>query len=765
MELAAGTRLGPYEIVSPLGAGGMGEVYVAADVRLGRKVALKILPERFAGDRDLLLRFDREARSASALNHQNIVVVHDVGVEGSVSYIAMELIDGVTLATLLDQGPIPLRRVLSIAIQVASGLRAAHAHGIVHRDLKPSNVMVTTDDRVKILDFGLAKTDVKEPITDGTTQWREPATTPGAFLGTGGYSSPEQVRGLPADERSDIFSFGCLLFEMVTGKRAFAGRNAAESLAATLRDTPCDPRQFANDTPRPLCEVIKRCLQKDPLNRFQTVHDLSFALEMIAAEIDTPEQSSSRPSAAPEKRGVAPTLAVLPFVNMSSEKENEYFSDGMTEEIISALTKVEGLRVASRTSVFAFKSRSEDVRHIGQRLSVATVLEGSVRKSGDRLRITAQLISVDDGYHLWSETYDRRLDEVFALQDEIARTIVDTLKVRLGLDVQHHAGPKRHTESAEAYNLYLKGRHYWARRSEEDERKGIEYFEKALEIDPDYARAYAGIADCLLSRCGIGQSPRETMPRARAAAMKAIDLDPTVAEARAALARVMTFFDWDWLGAEREYRLAIALDPRYAESYHGYSHLLLPIGRVADSLAVSNRAADLEPNEVTYAGHLGWHYMSIGAFDSAERHLLRALSVDPLFLPAHTYLGVLLEQKGALTAAIDHFEKARSISPTSTEALGGLAHALGTAGRSNDARVVLDQMLRIAREHYVSAFDLVFAWLGSADVERALVSLERAVEERSMRITELLIDPRLGRLASDHRFQAAARRIGLTARS
>jgi TolB-like protein len=539
----------------------MGEVYRAKDTRLSREVAVKVLPEAVAEDDGRMARFQRESRAVAAISHPNIVAIYDVGREGGVAFSVLELLEGETLGDRLVHGPIAWKDALEIAVAVAEGLAAAHEKGIVHRDLKPANVVLTRDGRVKILDFGVAR---RLPLPDATPDTSaatqgEP-TQPGVVIGTLSYLSPEQARGDPVDGRSDVFSFGALLYEMLTGRRAFREQTGSETLVAILRDDPPRPTAMGVDLPDELDTILFRCLRKDPAVRFQSASDLSFALRMVARG-----GTGSGPSAAAAAPPGPPAVAVLPFSNLSADAESEYFSDGITEELIHALARVRGLRVAARTSSFAFKGRNEDARVIGQRLGVTALLEGSVRKAGDRLRITAQLVNAADGYHLWSDTYDRRFSDVFAIQEEIAQAIVSRFRIQFGLD---KPVALRHSHDPDAYNLYLKGRYFWNRRSQEASRAAIALFERAIEKDPRYALAYAMLADCYIQRQEPGVPHREHLVRAREASEKALELDDSLAQAHSSMARVRLYLDWDWAGADAGFRRALELEPSYAEAHH-----------------------------------------------------------------------------------------------------------------------------------------------------------------------------------------------------
>ena len=745
MTLSAGTKLGPYEILSPLGAGGMGEVYRARDARLGRDVAVKVLPEAVAADPESLARFERETRAVAALSHPNILAIHDVGREGGVSFAVLELLEGETLRQRLATGPLTWRAALEIAAPVAEGLAAAHAREIVHRDLKPENIFLTADGRVKILDFGLARRAAVTSTPDVTgAPTADGLTAPGIVLGTLAYLSPEQARGQDVDGRSDVFAFGSVLYEMLAGRRAFAAATASESLVAVLRDEPRDLAEIGIAVPASLDAVLRRCLRKNPPERFQSASDLAFSLRAAAPD---------RGNASGEAARVPVSVAVLPFLNVSSDAGNEYFSDGITEELINALAQVPGLRVAARTSSFLFKERREDIRAIAERLGVSTVLEGSVRKAGGRVRISAQLINAADGYHLWSESHDQDMSDVFAVQEEIARAIVRQLRVKLGLGGETLV--KRHTSDPEAYNLYLKGRYFWNRRSAESSRKAIGYFQEAIARDPDYALAYAGLADSYLGR------DRDEMARAKEAAAQAVALDEKLAEGHAALARTLLYGDWNWEAAEREFRRAIELNPAYPESYHMYSHFLVPARRVEESLAASRRALELDPLSVSMVAHGGWHSVYCGRFEESMPYSRAAIDMDPTFFAARIHLGMALEQVGRLAEAIEEFRTAGEISAESSEAIAGLGHAYAAAGRGGEARRILEVMAERAEGQFVSSFDRAIVHAGLGENEAACAWLERAAEDRLPSVVEMRADPRLTILAAEPRFAALARRIGL----
>jgi len=620
LALGPGTRLGAYEILTLIGSGGMGEVYRARDPRLGRDVAIKVLPAEFSADADRLRRFEQEARAAAALNHPNILAVYDIGTHNDSPYIVSELLDGQTLRERLAQGALAVRQAVEFVSQIVCGLAAAHAKGIVHRDLKPDNVFLTRDGRVKILDFGLAKTGMV-PAGDADVT-RAPQTLDGAVLGTVGYMAPEQLRGEPVDARADIFAVGVLLYELITGQTPFRRGSAADTMSAVLREEPPD-LAVQRGTPASLARIVRRCLEKDPIDRFQTARDLGFALETVAEVPTTPAEKTEA-----EDR----SIAVLPFANMSADPDSEYFSDGLAEELINALTHLPGLRVASRTSAFRFRGRDVDIKEIGRALRVATVLEGSFRRTGQRLRVTAQLINVADGYHRWSERYDREMADVFEIQDDIVASIIKALAPALVGEVK--AVVKRPTENLEAYELYLKGRQYWYQRSPGLMPLAIRLFEQAIALDPDYTLAYAGLADCYgILRGWTWVSDATSSPPAEAALKRAMALDPKLPEVQFSQGLFIFCFKRAWLQAEPYFRRALELNPRssLAQVYYGY--FLAAAYRLDEASAQVRVALDLDPL-LPYVHALGALALyACRAYPEAERLARQALDlqVDYLF--------------------------------------------------------------------------------------------------------------------------------------
>src|SRR5580700_9634018 len=713
MPAPPGTRLGPYEIVDLIGSGGMGEVHKAIDTRLGRTVAIKLLFDTHTD------RFEREARAIAALNHPHICTLYDVGPD----YLVMEYIEGIPL-----EGPLPAKEAARMALEIAGALEAAHAEGIVHRDLKPANILVTRSG-VKLLDFGLAKVQPAAAAEGTVTQ-----TQAGTILGSAGYMSPEQVRGQPADARSDIFSFGVVLYEMLSGRRAFDRGNAVSTLAAIPHTEP-----GPIEAPPELASVMARCLRKSPSERFQNMAEVITALEV-------PEQDPG-----PNKDSC---IAVLPFANMSGDKDNEYFSDGLAEEILNALTKLPELRVVARTSAFAFRGKHQDIRGIGETLGATHVLEGSVRKAGNRVRVTAQLIGIRDGCHLWSERYDREMTDIFAIQDEISEAIVNVLKLKLARTVRRPVTPA-------AFEAYLRGRYFWNKRTESDLNRSIEYFNQALALDPGYALAHAGLADAFIVLGVFGlRAPSDAYPKAKAAALRAIDFDATLAEAYDSLGHVKAALDWDLPGAEQDYKRALELNPNYPSAGRGYGYILSLMQRHEEALAQLKGARDLDPLSMSVNAFLGLVSMKARQYDQGIAASRAAVELSPTNPQGHWILARALDAANQLPEALAEAEKAASLSGGSQPYNGHLGYAYARIGDRDRALEIVRKMQELAKTRYISAYylALIYATLGEPDL--ALASLEKAFEERDARLLEVF-DPAFDGLRRDVRFQDLVRRIGL----
>ena len=712
MSLQPGSRLGPYEIVEPIGAGGMGEVYRARDPRLGRNVAIKVLSDVARHNPDLPRRFEQEARAVAALSHPNVLAIFDVGVSGGPPYLVTELLAGETLRALLARGPLGAQRALDLALQIAAGLGAAHARGIVHRDLKPDNIFVTEDGHAKILDFGLARrvgTEDEEWMTRSQT-------LPGTVVGTLGYMSPEQVRGREADHRADIFAYGAILFEMLTGRRAFDGGSPADTISAILNSPPVAGMSAA--APPGLAAIVRRCLEKDVNQRFQSAGEIAHALESI---------SDVRPvTIAPAAIPGPTSIAVLPFANLSADPENQYFSDGLAEELINALTRLSGLRVVSRTSSFRFRGTDTDVRQIGRELGVGAVLEGSVRRSGARLRITVRLTNTADGYHIWSERYDREMADVFDIQDEIVESIVGALGPALVGEAG--AAARRPTENLDAYELYLKGRHFWNQRSPAVVGAAIRHFEEAIALDSGYALAYAGLADCYSILRVYGWTPAgHSQPRALDAVTKALALDPELPEAHFSKALYTFHFEEHWRLARQHFLDAIALSPRVA-MFEAYFGLFLATEYDYDEARTRrDRALDLDPHSplVHFLGACA--ACAMGETAAAGHHARRALELQPDWLGPRWPETVALLAEGRHGEAIAAAERviARTRAPIY---LGVLGMVYACAGRLADARALLQELdERQGRGEYIVPVARLSLHLGFGDPAGVRSALEACV--------------------------------------
>jgi TolB-like protein len=696
----------------------MGEVYRAHDPRLGRDVAIKVVPAAFTADPERLRRVEQEARAAAALNHPNILAVYDIGTHDGSPYIVSELLDGQTLRERLREGPLAVRQAVEYARQLTCGLVAAHAKGIVHRDLKPDNVFVTRDGRIKILDFGLAKTG---PVgASDADMTRAPQTVDGTVLGTVGYMAPEQLRGEPVDARADIFAVGVIVHELIAGQTPFRRASVADAMSAVLREEPPD-LALQSGTPATLARIVRRCLAKDPIDRFQTARDLGFALETIAEAPTTPAAKTEV-----EDR----SIAVLPFANMSADPDSEYFSDGLAEELINALTHLPGLRVAARTSAFRFRGRDVDIKEIGRALRVATVLEGSVRRTGQRLRVTAQLINVADGYHRWSERYDREMVDVFEIQDDIVASIIKALALALAGDAKTPV--KRPTENLEAYEWYLKGRQYWHQRSPALMPIAIRSFEQAIALDPDYTLAYAGLADCycILRAWGWASEAASRSP-AETSLTRAMALDPTLLEVQFSQGLFIVFFERAWLQAEPYYRRALELNPRSSLARVHYGWFLAAAYRPDEVSAQVTVALDLDPLSPFVHAFSAWALCLGGAYAEAERLVRRALELQPDYVPGLLVLEMVLAFSGRVAEAIPVAERSVALfrAPIFLSLLGV---AYGLAGRTEDRTRLEDELEeRRRRGEYITPVSSVLFAIGRGDGVMVKGALERCIDDNT----------------------------------
>jgi serine/threonine-protein kinase len=733
----------------------MGQVYRGRDPRLGREIAIKVLARDSSQDAEAIARLEREARAIAALSHPNIVAVHDVGRERGDFYVVTELLEGRTLRDQIQGEPMTWRRAVEIGAEVAEGLAAAHAKSIVHRDLKPENVFITADGRVKILDFGLAQTDPllshREESEIPTTKWFQ--THPGTVIGTLGYMSPEQLRGETVDASADIFSLGCILFEMVTSKKAFHRESGAATIAAILKDElPRDP--LTSSVPPEFQRIIEGCVEKTPSMRFQSARDLALTLRAIGSSAAMEKVDLIRKITRRRTKSID-SIAVLPLANATNDPQAEYLTDGITEGIINRLSQLPKLKVMARSTVFRYRNRDADALAIGRELRVRAVLTGVVKQVGDRLQIAVELVDSTDGSQLWGETYTRALADLVKLPDEMSREIAEKLRVRL-TGAEKKKLRRRSTENTEAYQLYLKGRYQWNKRTEDGIRRGIALFREAIESDPSFASAYAGLADCFITlTTNIPLPPRETMPKAKAAAMKAIEIDDTLADAWASLGAVRWWFEWDWEGAEEAYRRAIELNPNYALAHDGYAMLLSTRGRFDEAIEQFNKACDLDPLSLIIAVHSGWPFYFARDYESAIRRFRKALELDQNFIPAHGWLGMALGQQHRYAEAIDAFHRALEVDRISI-LTAMLAHTHAIAGNRSEALELLVDLEYERKTRYISPYDIAIAHAGLGDTASALAQLHAAVEDRSAWMVFFQVDPRLDVLREEAGFAEIA---------
>jgi len=726
-----GQTISHYKILAKLGEGGMGVVYKAEDTKLDRTVALKFLAPELTRDPDAKARFIHEAKAASALDHPNICTIHEIDeTDDGRLFIAMACYEGETLKERINKGPLALDEAVDICSQLAHGLTKAHNQSIVHRDIKPANIFLTKDGFVKIVDFGVAK-------LAGQTRM----TRTGSTLGTVGYMSPEQFKGEDVDQRSDIWALGVVLYEMVTGEMPFKGDYEQAVMYSIMNEEPRPARSLRPDLPTKVEHLIGKTLLKDPNERHQTALELIQALESLKNLSGIRKANTYS-----DDTEQLPSIAVLPFTNMSPDPENQYFGDGLTEELINALAQIEGLRVAARTSTFCFRGEEVDIRDIGEKLNVGTVLEGSVRKAGNRLRITAQLINIADGYHLWSKRFDREMQDIFEIQDEIAHAIVDQLKVKL-------VGPKDRslvpcgTDNLEAYRTFLEGRYYLHSLTPDGWAKSIVLLEKSIELDPSFALPHLWLSDYYQSRGWWGNSPpNEVMPKSRAAAQKAIDLDDNLGMAHATLAIVLWGYDWDFRGADREFRRALELDPTSGWSRMCYALFLSCQGRKDEAIAEARLSLGLEPLDGLLAAWVASALTGAGAVEEAIDAILKAVAMGQDHWHLQTWLGFAYLHQSREKDAVAALEKAVDLSGGASVTLAILGVAYYVMGKKLEADRLADRLTERAKQEYVAPW--FFACLATARGVKtdALTYLERAIKERDLFLVTDKIWPPQARL-------------------
>ena len=754
-----GKQIGVYRIDSLLGAGGMGEVYRARDTTLGRDVAIKILPRAFTHEPDRLARFEREARLLAILNHPHIGAIYGLEDVDGVRALVLELVEGDTLADRIERGPIPLTETLAIARQIADALDAAHKKGIIHRDLKPSNIKVTPDGVVKVLDFGLAKATAGDGAASDLAQSptiTAGGTREGVVLGTAAYMSPEQARGKRVDKRADIWSFGCVLFEMLTGKRPFGGETIHDTLAAVIERQP-DWAALPAGTPLAVRTLLQQCLQKDPDRRLRDIGDATLQPEVwrrshrkiaVAAALLILVGGSGwfwRSSPSSER---IQSIAVLPLDNLSGDPTQEYFADGLTEALIADLAKLEGLRVISRTSMMRYKSARKPLSEIARELDVEAVMEGSVIRSGDQVRITAQLIHAPSERHIWGDTYERKFADILLLQREVARSVAAQIGLQITPADRARLANARQVDP-EIYELYLKARyHLWIRRTEENRDKAVALLQQVIEKDPKYAAAWATLA--------IAYSFTGDAAKQRAAALRAIELDDRSAEAYFPLADSQ-IRQWDFPGAERSLKRGLELEPNSAQGHHIYSHYWMALGRIDEALAMARRAAELEPFTVVMTEHMGWCYLFARQYDRAIQEHRKLIEMEPDLALGHVRLGLSYQLNGMIREAEAEMLTADELQPGIAQP--ELAHLYAASGRKSEALKILEE---IKLRPNPPTYNIAVVYSGFGDSEQAFAWLEKAYAARSgFGIMTVKIEPRLDPLRSDPRFSDLLRRIGL----
>jgi len=836
-ELHPNTILSHYRIVSKLGAGGMGEVYLAQDTKLDRKIALKILPADLAANQDRMRRFTQEAKAAAALNHPNIATIHEIGESDGVNFIAMEFIDGATLREKIHQEQTDLRKLLRYLQHVAEGLAKAHAAGIVHRDLKPDNIMITRDGHAKILDFGLAKLIEQPPMSGGDSS--EVATavmpqhsTPGAIMGTVGYMSPEQAQGKTKeiDQRSDIFSFGCILFEAATGKKPFEGDSVIKSLHMVVYEPAPPIADFNPSAPAELQRIVRRCLAKDPDERYQSIKEVAIELKELRREIEGAGIDTTVPP--PQRLGVPPSggiasgpqtlppeggtpntnpassaeyiftgikrhkivaviatlvliagsiglglfwrarnstaagtinsIAVMPFQNRSADADTEYLADGLAESLIYRLSQLPNLKVSPTSSVFRYKGKETDAQKIGNELGVSAVLTGRIVKRGENLTISVELVDVRTNKLLWGEQYERKMSELLTTQREIAAEITNKLQLKLSGEGEQKLA-KKYTDSNEAYQLYLKGLFHFANRTKEDVQKAIGSFQQATRLDPNFALAYVGISQSYSMMPSYSYlSPKEAFPQAKAAAQKALEIDPSLADAHGALATTFAAYDWNWVEAEREFKRAIELNPNVADIHYRYGLIyLIPAGRTDEAIREIKRALELEPLSIAMNANLAGAYMYARQNDLALEQARKTFDLEPGHITARVWLANVYESLGMYNEAIALSEESLKNNMSDQYFLLYSGYAYAKSGRREKAEDAIKKLRDLEKTEPVDSYDFAVLYVGLGEKDKAFVELEKSFNERGYYVPLLRVDPLMDPLRDDPRFADLIKRIGL----
>ena len=783
MTLAGGQRLGRYEIVSLIGKGGMGEVYRAFDGSLQRHVAIKILAQDGGGEAER--RFEQEARAIARLSHPNVVAVYDFGSEAGSRFIVSELLEGRTLRESLSSGSIAAGTAIDFASQIASALTAAHEKGIVHRDLKPENVMVLPGGRLKVLDFGLARLtqeELRDEVSDDAPT-AAVATRPGTVMGTPGYMSPEQLRGAAVDARTDIFSLGVILYEMLSGRQPFRGRSAADTTAAILRG---EPPPLESAEARALEPVIRKCLEKDADRRYATAAEVSAALDAVRSRAMT---APIAPPALPRARRwiaaaaitaalvatgaiimmrqrqpaprVVKAIAVLPFENVSGNPEEDYFADGMTDELITSVAQHSGVRVIARSSVMPYRKTKKSPETVARELGVDALVNGTVRRDGQRIRVSVEMVPAGAKEVAWAKSYEGALADALSLQSSVAEAIAGQIQSHADLSDEAKKSLSRRVDP-EAFLLYQKGRYFWNQRNAAALRHGIETFQQAIDRDPTYAAAYSGLADCYTA-LGYGSflPPRDAFAKAKSAALKAIELDPALAEPHASLGYVRLYYDWDFPAADAEFQRSLALNPNYLTGRQFYSVYLTAMGRFDDARRQIAIARELDPLSISVNTDMGFELFYRSDYDAAIRQLLDTIEMNPGFALAHFWLGRAYQQSRRYDDAIAEYRKANDLQPEWVPTLAALGSVYALSGRTGEARAMLQHLDELSRTKYVTPYGVALIYANLNDPDHAFQWLDRAVEDRSHWLVWLKLDARWQPIRSDARFDGLVKKVGL----